>query len=204
MAPLPFAEYTSGEREILLRIARESIVRGCEQEDPWRDPTLIGPALTNKNLAAARNCFVTLTKRGALRGCIGSLAPSQPLSLDVAHNAFNSAFRDPRFPAVVIEEVEHVDIQIAVLSPQRPIEISSETALLDQLQPHVDGLTIEDSFRRATFLPKVWESLPLPRDFLTALKLKAGMPADHWSQDIKVYRYHAENFAESEQFATGA
>jgi len=197
MAPLHCDKFTGDERELLLRIARESIVCGCAQAQFVANDELIRHALSNGNLTGTGNSFVTLTKEGGLRGCIGSVEARDPLPLDVARNAFNSAFRDPRFPALAAGELKEIIIEIAVLSPQQVIPVGTEADLLSELTPHVDGLTIEDDQYRATFLPKVWESLPHPHKFLAALKIKAGMRPDYWSPNIKAYRYHAESFSES-------
>jgi AMMECR1 domain-containing protein len=69
---------------------------------------------------------------------------------------------------------------------------SSEQDLLSQLQAHIDGLILQEGFRRGTFLPSVWEQLPEPEQFLRHLKQKAGLPPDYWSDSIKVSRYRAE------------
>jgi AmmeMemoRadiSam system protein A len=199
MALMHCDEFNHGERERLLRIARESIEYGCEHSKALERGELIELALTDEKLAGMRNSFVTLTKAGELRGCLGSLEARFPLAIDVAANAFKSGFRDPRFPALSVGELDQVIIQIAVLSPQTEIEANTEADLRSALKPHVDGLTIDDGCHHATFLPKVWESLPEPDEFLARLKIKAGMQPDYWSPDIKAYRYHAENFAESDE-----
>jgi AMMECR1 domain-containing protein len=62
----------------------------------------------------------------------------------------------------------------------------------EQLPPRIDGLILEKGRRRGTFLPSVWEQLPEPEQFLRHLKLKAGLPTDYWSENIKIYRYQAE------------
>ncbi len=148
-------------------------------------------------LRAIRASFVTLHRHGALRGCTGSLEAVQPLALDVARTACSTALSDPRFFPVSVEEVSEIDIEISVLSPLEPMTIRDEADLLDQLIPEVDGLVLTAGPRRATFLPKVWEQLPSPLAFVTALKRKAGLPDDFWSQEMSVYRYHTETFAEA-------
>lgn len=131
-----------------------------------------------------------------MRGCIGSLEPHRPLVRDVAHNAFDSAFSDPRFQAVRPDELQALDIEISVLSPISPMWVANETQLLEEIRPHVDGVVLEDGWRRATFLPKVWETLDTPASFIGELKRKAGMPIDYWSSSMRVYRYHTETFGE--------
>lgn len=155
------------------------------------DQASLSPALR-----AMRASFVTLTRGGALRGCTGSLEAVAPLALDVARTACSTALSDPRFHPVAPAEVEDVLIEISVLSPLTPMTVRDEADLLTQLAPDVDGLVLAAGPRRATFLPKVWEQLPSPRAFVEALKHKAGLPADFWSADVKLYRYHTETFAE--------
>ncbi len=113
---------------------------------------------------------------------------------DVVENAFASAFKDPRFPPLAAAEFDDLEIHISVLSPATPMMFSSEADLLRQLRPGVDGLILEDGPHRGTFLPSVWESLPQPLEFLRNLKMKAGLPADHWSDRVRVYRYQTESF----------
>ena len=77
-----------------------------------------------------------------------------------------------------------------------PLPYTDARDLLSKLRPHVDGVILRDSFRRATFLPQVWEQLPHPRDFLRALKRKAGLVEDFWSDGVRVSRYTVEKFIE--------
>ncbi len=76
------------------------------------------------------------------------------------------------------------------------MQFDSESDLLTQLRPGIDGLVLEEGSRRGTFLPVVWEQLPEAKDFLSHLKLKAGIPARHWSDTIRVSRYTTESFGE--------
>lgn len=191
--PSPESRFTNEERAALLEVARRSIEHGLETGRPLPvDVSAYPPALQ-----APGASFVTLNIDGRLRGCIGSLEAVRPLVEDVAHNAFAAAFRDPRFPPVTAAEAPHLDIHVSVLSPAEPMEFESEEDLLRQIRPGVDGLILEDHGRRGTFLPSVWESLPDPRDFLQQLKLKAGLPPDHWSDTLRVWRYTTESFSRS-------
>ena len=76
------------------------------------------------------------------------------------------------------------------------MQVSDEADLLEQLQPGKDGLVIAEGWRRATFLPKVWESLPDPRQFLGQLKMKCGLPQDYWSSRLEFLRYRTSTYAE--------
>ena len=133
--------------------------------------------------------FVTLTRQGRLRGCIGTLEAHQPLKDDVKRNARSAALHDPRFPALAREELADTQVHVSVLSPLTPLACEGEADALALLRPGVDGVLLEFGDRRATFLPQVWEQLPEPRQFLTQLKRKAGLPADFWAEGLRLSRY---------------
>jgi hypothetical protein len=145
--------------------------------------------------------FVTLKLKGQLRGCIGALEASEALLDNVAHNAVAAALRDPRFPPLSLAEFGHCLIEISVLTPMTAMDVQSEEDLLAQLQVNVDGLLIDDGRRRATFLPKVWEQLPSPQEFVEHLKLKAGIEVWEWPASMRCYRYRALEFAEDKRGA---
>jgi AmmeMemoRadiSam system protein A len=180
------------DRAALLDLARASIDHGLREGRPLP----VREADYSPALRARRAAFVTLHESGALRGCIGHLEAVAALVRDVADNAFAAAFRDPRFPPVTADEVGLLHIEISVLTPAEPLRFESEADLLTQLVPGRDGLILVDGPFRGTFLPSVWDSLPEPRKFLQHLKRKAGLPADHWSDRVRVERYRTESFAE--------
>uniref|UniRef100_UPI00187D3453 AmmeMemoRadiSam system protein B n=1 Tax=Candidatus Magnetaquicoccus inordinatus TaxID=2496818 RepID=UPI00187D3453 len=132
------------------------------------EPGVQAEALTSRvaELAQPGACFVTLTKQGQLRGCIGSLQAYRPLAVDLLDNSLSAALRDPRFPPVTAEELAELRIEISLLTPAQPFPYSSAEDLLRRLQPGVHGVILSKGGRRATFLPQVWEQLPDPRQFL--------------------------------------
>ncbi|MFH0908698.1 MAG: AmmeMemoRadiSam system protein A [bacterium] len=176
-------------RQRLLAIAAKSIRHGLEHDEP----ASVKIADLPEELRATRATFVTLERRKQLRGCIGMLEARFPLGVDVANNAFSAAFRDPRFPPLTKNEMEGLDIHISILSPPEPLPCKDEQDLLAKLRPNIDGLIIADGWYHATFLPSVWEHLCDPRDFVTELKMKAGLAPDHWSKTLKVERYTTES-----------
>lgn len=179
-------------RQILLEVAHESISHGLTHGRPL----VVQAADFHPDLAVQRASFVTLNEHGKLRGCIGHLEAVQALVADVAENAFSAAFRDPRFPPLSAGEWPSVKVHISVLTPAVPMQFTDEQDLLSQLQPGEDGLILSDGPYRGTFLPSVWEGLPHPTDFLTQLKRKAGLAADHWSDTLQVSRYRTESFGD--------
>jgi uncharacterized protein len=178
------------EQSRLLELAKASINHGLQTGKPLRVDVDDYPP----ELAVPRATFVTLERRGDLRGCIGMLEAIRPMVEDVAENAFSAAFKDPRFPPLTTEELADVDLQISILTPAEPMTFSSEADLIAQLQPGIDGLIMQEGFRRGTFLPSVWEQLPDPHDFVQHLKQKAGLPSQYWSKSLKVFRYRTEIF----------
>lgn len=185
---------TATARRQLLEVASTSIRQGLHSHQP------LSPVITDypATLQALRACFVTLRMDDELRGCIGSLEAYQPLVMDVAHNTYAAAFRDPRFAPLSKREFPSVEIQISVLSPPITLHFSDERDLLQQLRPGEDGLILTAQCHRGTFLPSVWESLSRPEDFLNQLKRKAGLAENFWSQDIEVQRYTTESFSDRE------
>lgn len=147
-------------------------------------------------LAQAGATFVTLTRDGALRGCIGSLEASRPLGLDVAENALGAAFRDPRFPAMSAEDWPHCRVEVSLLSTPKSLRFADEADLLAQIGAGEDGLILEADGRRATFLPQVWEGLPDKRQFLRELARKAGLPADLRLSRCRISRYRVAKWKE--------
>ena len=174
----------------LLEIARDAIFLGLE------DPCGKVPKVGNlpDELMEKRATFVTLTIGGRLRGCIGMLEACRPLAVDVAENACAAAFEDPRFPPLTKAEFKKLEIHISILSPSEEMQFSSEADLLRQIRPGIDGLILQEGFRRGTFLPSVWAELPEKEQFWAHLKLKAGLPADYWSDTLRVSRYTADCF----------
>lgn len=140
--------------------------------------------------------FVTLTIDGQLRGCIGCLEAYQSLWDDLQSNAISAAFRDYRFASLTQAEFRDIAVEISVLTPSQPLQVNSEEQLLAQLRPGVDGLILQDSQFKATFLPQVWQQLPEPEAFVQHLKQKAGLTLDHWSQTMQCAVYQVQEIHE--------
>jgi uncharacterized protein len=181
------------QRRQLLAIARASIEAALPSGELAHCPRERLPA----ELMVQRSSFVTLRIDRELRGCCGTLDAPRPLAQDVWRSAWASAFNDPRFPHLAVSEWTQVDVHISVLGEPEPVRVASEAQLLQQLQPFIDGLILELGPARATFLPAVWEQVSEPARFVRQLKLKAGLPVDFWSQDLRIFRYGAESFGEA-------
>ena len=182
------------QRASLMGVARRSIEQGLVTGHPL----VVVPSEYHRDLKQVRASFVTLHIKRQLRGCIGHLEAVQPLVVDVAENAFAAAFRDPRFRPLTQAEWPDVDLHLSLLTIPEALQFDDEADLIRQIRPGEDGLILQDGPNRGTFLPSVWESLPEVEDFLVQLKYKAGLAANHWSDRVEVYRYHAESFGEDD------
>jgi uncharacterized protein len=186
-------ELTQEEKQTLLRLAREAMVRGVRRE---KLPPLDLSSLS-QNLSKQGASFVTLTVRGELRGCIGALEAYQPLAEDVREHAIAAALEDPRFPPVREDELNGISIEVSRLTRPVPLKYKDADDLLSKLRPHVDGVILKDGHRRATFLPQVWEKIPRPSEFLDNLCYKMGANHDLWrSKHLDVLIYQVEEFHE--------
>jgi AmmeMemoRadiSam system protein A len=177
---------------VLLPLARGSIAEALGLHYPlpeYRQAWLDVPAAT----------FVTLTRNGELRGCIGSLEARRPLREDVRANALAAALRDPRFPPLSPREWHDVRVEVSLLSPPQHLPVRSEEEAWQKLRPHVDGVILEYGPYRSTFLPQVWEQLPEPDRFLAHLKRKAGLPWDFWAPQVRLFRYTVDKWKEPDE-----
>jgi uncharacterized protein len=182
------------QRRALLGLARECIQTALVIGERPSFPERAFPEVLSKPGAA----IVTLRLGRDLRGSAGSLAVGRPLCVDVWHNAWRAAFSDPRFSPLRAAEWRSANLQLALLTPSRRVRVWSEARLVRKLRPNIDGVSLEYQGSHATFPPSVWQQIPNPQDFVTYLKLKAGLPADFWSRDIRIERYRATQCAEVE------
>ncbi len=190
---VPEQQLTDTDRSYLLSLARQSIenfVNGTSL--PPLDLNSVSPLLLEQGA-----CFVTLTYKGYLRGCVGALEPYQSLVEDVREHAISAAFQDYRFPPVQAKEIKEIEIEISYLSRPKILKYENPAELPKILRPNIDGVVIRDGMRRATFLPQVWEKIPDPEEFLEQLCMKMGSPADLWRRKkLDVLTYQVEEFHE--------
>ena len=171
----------------LLALARKVIAAGGR----FRDADLPEGADFDRPAAV----FVTLTKHGRLRGCIGTTAAAMPLNKAVAEYAEAAAFQDPRFDPVSPDELDLISIEISVLSPMRKVSGPEE------IVPGRHGVMVRRGRRSGLFLPQVWEQLPDKAQFLGYLCMeKANLPVDAWKEkDTELYVFTVHAFEEEHQ-----
>jgi AmmeMemoRadiSam system protein A len=175
---------TSGQRRALLALARSSI----ESQVNGSAPIAPGPL----ELPDASGVFVTIKRRGQLRGCLGTLQNRAGLAAEVVRCAADSASEDPRFPPVSREELPELSLEISVLGPLESID-----ARPDAFTVGVHGLVAEQGFHRGLLLPQVatewgWDG----EQFLRQTCVKAGLPPDAWRRGARFFRFGAEVFGE--------
>jgi len=147
-------------------------------------------AQVSEMLKEKRGAFVTLKKKGELKGCIGYTRGVQPLHETVREMAIQAAFHDPRFKPLEKKEWKDIDIEISVLTPMKQIQNVNEIAV------GVHGLYIEKGHNSGLLLPQVavenhWDRTA----FLEYTCFKAGLPNDAWkSPDARIYIFSADVF----------
>ena len=181
------------ERATLIKLARKALEDGVAGK-------ALAPVVLDaqpKRLQEPGATFVTLKRKGELRGCIGALEARQPLVEDVREHAVAAALNDYRFPPVSPEELPEITIEISRLTPPVRLEYEKCEDLPALLRPHMDGVILRDGIRRATFLPQVWEKISDPQVFLDYLCHKMGLPADTWRRKkLDAWIYQVEEFEE--------
>ena len=176
---------TDDQKRALVALAREAIAA--------RVTNAVHTASCVDGYPAVQGAFVTIKCRGTLRGCLGTLQCDRSLAEEVARCAGDASCRDPRFPPVQIEELEHLTIEVSVLGELEPIDpLSGEAITIG-----VHGLVIEKGYRRGLLLPQVatewgWNV----EEFIRHTCIKAGLPPDAWRTGARVYRFAAEVFGE--------
>jgi AmmeMemoRadiSam system protein A len=190
----------SAEQQMLPALARSAIERtlGAKPDSHRQALPHQGAVMDEQDWLQAHGAsFVTLTRQGRLRGCIGTLEAHRPLRLDIESNAVAAALRDPRFMPLRQSELASIRVEVSLLSAPEPMAFDGEADALAQLRPGLDGILLECGPSRSTFLPQVWDQLPQPAEFLFQLKRKAGLPGDFWHPALSLQRYTVAKFKEN-------
>ena len=187
------------EGEVLVELARSAISERLHCPVEPQKKVALQEALSAPVFAQQRGVFVTLHKRGQLRGCIGTLVGQDSLSEGIKDNALNAAFHDHRFKPLTADELAELEVEVSILTEPLLLEYENAAGLLAGLQPGTDGVIVRQGGASATFLPQVWKQLPEPENFLAHLCLKAGLPANEWRRGkLQVETYQVQHFSEKE------
>src|SRR5512140_68905 len=180
---------TTESRRALISIARRSIEAALDGKRLDIDASTL-----REEILAPSGAFVTLKIGEELRGCIGSIYASASLYRAVADNAFNAAFRDPRFHPLTKQEYPRVSIEISVMHPIEPVTD------LESIVVGRDGLIIRKGHFGGLLLPQVASEYGWDREtFLSQTCVKAGLPRDEWRRGgCSIEKFSAEVFSEVE------
>lgn len=174
---------TDAQQRALLGVARRAVVSEVTHQPPE-------PVRVDVELPQASGVFVTIKRRGELRGCLGTLHCRQGLAEEVARCAADAASEDPRFPPVNDEELPQLEIEVSVLGPLEEVAPDPANVAVGR-----HGLVAEQGVRRGLLLPQVatewgWTA----EQFLRQTCVKAGLPGDAWRSGARIYRFEAEVF----------
>jgi len=181
------------EKKTLLEIVRSTIAEKLQAGGGSHG--VPGKNQISSTLQEKRGVFVTLKKRGQLRGCIGYIQAYKPLGQAVKEMALAAAFEDPRFVPLKRDELQELSIEISVLSPLKRIEHPEE------IEVGKHGLYIMLGHHSGLLLPQVateygWDSLT----FLKETCYKAGLPYDAWKDEhAAIFTFSAEIIEEPQE-----
>ncbi|MCF1426382.1 MAG: AmmeMemoRadiSam system protein A [Shewanella sp.] len=190
-------KYSQCELSQLLSVARMAIASHFGENAAL----LPNVADYDEHLRAPVGCFVTLEVSGQLQGCIGTIHSQQPLVQEVHQKALSAAFHDRRFPPLTAAQLPELTLEVSVLS--RPVRLTTGTELdcLNHLDRHRPGVILSHEQHCGVFLPQVWDKLKEPREFITALKRKAGIDPNLPTTDMRVELFtvdkHKEPYCQS-------
>ncbi|OGC39639.1 AMMECR1 domain-containing protein [candidate division WOR-3 bacterium RBG_13_43_14] len=175
---------SENDKKLLKKIALESIEAAVRGKKCPEYKNLTG------KLTAEYGAFVTITKFGNLRGCIGHIIGDQPLYKTIIEMAKAAALQDPRFPPVTEKELKDIEIEISIMTPVVPVQNFKDIVI------GRDGLIIKRGYNQGLLLPQVaseygWTT----EEFLEETCNKAGLPADAYKlEGTQVFKFSAEVF----------
>jgi len=180
---------------LLLKLARENILDKFGKENSKIG--FLKSKVSSLVLEERRGTFVSLHKKGNLRGCIGNIDPGKTIFKGIMDNARNAAFNDSRFNPLSHDELKDTIIEVSILTCPQNLDYTDAKDLIAKLRPNIDGVMLKKHYKSATFLPQVWEQLKDPEIFLNHLCSKAGLSEDEWrSCDLNILIYQVQSFQE--------
>jgi len=187
-APVPLtSSFRPSDKRALLVFARETISR-IILTDTIPLARGFGP-----HLQQPQGVFVTLKKKGELRGCIGRIIGDEPLCKLVGTMALQAALNDRRFLPLSADELNDIDIEISVLTPLKRVSGAAD------IVAGRDGIVLNKEGRSAVFLPQVASEQGWNRqELLDNLCLKAGLSAECWNKGAHFSTFQAVVFSEAE------
>jgi AmmeMemoRadiSam system protein B/AmmeMemoRadiSam system protein A len=164
----------------LVKLAKDTVDAYITRGEIIEPPEILIPEMENK-----AGVFVSIHKKGALRGCIGTFEPSEEnVAREIIVNAISSATRDPRFSSVDPEELDLLDYSVDVLTEPEAVEDE------DQLDPRKYGVIVESGYHRGLLLPDL-EGVDTVEQQIDICRQKAGIPS---SRKVNLYRFEVKRY----------
>jgi len=164
----------------LVALARKTIDVYIKQKKKIAVPQELSADLKEK-----AGVFVSLHRKGQLRGCIGTFTPTtENVANEIIANAIESAVNDPRFPSLTVNELEDLEISVDVLSA--PEAIGS----IKDLDAKKYGVIVKAGSQKGLLLPDL-EGVNTPEEQIAICKRKAGISDD---ATIELFRFKVRRF----------
>lgn len=164
----------------LVKLAKDTVDAYIARGEIIEPPKALTPEMKNKS-----GVFVSIHKKGALRGCIGTFEPSEEnVAREIIINAISSATRDPRFSPIDPEELNLLDYSVDVLTEPEPVEDEH------QLDPKRYGVIVESGYHRGLLLPDL-EGVDTVEEQLDICRQKAGIPSN---RPVNLYRFEVKRY----------
>ncbi|MBE0478582.1 AmmeMemoRadiSam system protein A [Candidatus Aerophobetes bacterium] len=133
--------------------------------------------------------FVSLYKKGKLRGCIGTFLPTKKnVAEEIIHNAISAATKDPRFSPVTQEELKDIHISVDILSKPEPV------TSLEQLNPKKYGVIVSRGWQKGLLLPDL-KGVDTVKEQLEIAKQKAGLLTVS-PEELEIQRFTVKRYKE--------
>ena len=167
-------------RPAIVGLARKAVERYI------REGKIFRPRKLTADMKQRAGVFVSIKKRGELRGCIGTFMPTRTnVAEEIVANAISSATQDPRFMPVEPSELDDLEYSVDILSEPEPVQST------DQLDPRKYGVIVECGYRRGLLLPDL-AGVDKVEEQIEICRAKAGISA---GEPIRLYRFRVERFA---------
>ncbi len=184
---------TNNEGVMAIHLARDTIETFLDKGAVIKLSDVDLPDIFNKK----RGVFVTLTKQGMLRGCIGYPYPNSSLGNAIIDSSISAAARDPRFSPVRSHEMDDIAVEVTVLTQPTLIDVSPQE-LPDMIEIGRHGLIVKKGYNQGLLLPQVAPENDFDEvEFLEHTCLKAGLSPDAWQKGAEVYFFEGQIFKES-------
>ena len=169
------------EESIYVKLARGTIENYIKQGKIITPPLGLPEEMINQKAGV----FVSLKKKGNLRGCIGTFIPTQEnIAQEIIKNAISAAVDDPRFSSVNVSELKDLSISVDVLSA--PEEVKD----ISQLDPKKYGVIVSSGYKKGLLLPDL-EGVDTVEYQMDIAKRKAGI---YPGEKVKLYRFEVKRY----------